>query len=158
MENFPDDWRRTTPTRHPTDCHTLLCCLFGSNFSRGPPSVFEFVPIMVMGHMPSPPHTDTHCCITHARGDTFLLFLSIMHTALVWLCVKCSKSLSPRPASFVCPQLFRPGARIVLLGSLPEALWPETLSLIGPERHREELFLLCLVCSSIMFSFLLFWQ
>lgn len=55
---------------------------------------------------------------------------------------KCSTSQSPRPASFVCPQLFRPVACIVLPGSLPGALWLQTSSLIGPERDREGLFLL----------------
>lgn len=122
-----------------------------------PQSVFEFVPIMVMGHMPPLPHAHARTP-THIQIDILALSLHHTYTALLWLCVKCSKSQSPRPASFVCPQLFRPGACIVLPGSLPEALWPETSSLIGPQRDRGELFLLCLVCCSIMFCFLLRWQ
>lgn len=122
--------------------HTPLLA-FWQQFLQGPPFCLWVCP-----HNGDGTHASSSITHTHSHTDT----------VLVWLCVKCSKSQSPRPASFVCPQLFRPGACIVLPGSLPEALWPETSSLIGPERDREELFLLWLLCSSLMFYVLLFWQ
>lgn len=134
-----NDWCRTTLTHHHTDRHTLLCCLFGPTFS------WYFV--LRNDHPVSCSHTNTRCCMpTHPHNGW-------TDAVLMWLHGKCCKSQSPRPASFVCPQLFRPVACIVLPGSLPGALWLKTSSLIGPERDREELFLLRLVRSRVVVSF-----
>lgn len=100
------------------------------------------------GISPAAPHTVFWVCphnSTHKHTLTVDTH-SASHTLLVCICVE-PKSWSLHPASFVCPQLFRPVACIVLPGSLPEALWPESSSLIGPKRDREKFFFCCSFCA-----------
>lgn len=144
---FPDEWCRTTP---PLITHWLphSCCLFGSGFSRDPTFCLWDCPHYGDG--------TRHLTHTHTHTRSLSLFPSHMHSEKAWLCDRCSKSRLPDPASFVCPQLFRPGACIVLAGSLPAALWPEPCLLMGPEREwdrgGERGYFCC--CGRIMFCFL----
>ncbi|KAJ0013086.1 hypothetical protein NQD34_017420 [Periophthalmus magnuspinnatus] len=118
MKYFPDEWCwcRTSPAHHPTDWTTLLCCccfcLFGSTSSRGPPSVVELAPIMVMGHMPGSPQG----YIT--LGQCLIITVDCCRHTYQACAVDVVNPSRIVQSSFVCAQLFRPGACIVQPGSL----------------------------------------